>query len=118
MLNLTHADFCDYDYPETDVEPADHYRPGRRRCCTVTWNLAARAGEVVVPGGVRVGAARSVDLPARGRRAPGRDVIDIPGRRPVPEFGGWLSAQSGCHVGADVASACAQQPVRWRSATR
>lgn len=116
VLNLTHADFCDYDYPETDVEPGRITIAPDADGVALSWNpWPARAGEVVVYRVVSAdgsGAAPpSIYRPEAGELLAATSSTSLADGRflssAVRLFEVW------CHVGADVASACAQQPVRW-----
>ncbi len=115
-LNLTHADFCDYDYPETDVEPGRITLTPDADGVALSWDpWPAAHGEVVVYRVVSADGSGatppSIYRPEAGELLAATTATSIADGRflssAVRLFEVW------CHVGPDVASACARQPVRW-----
>ena len=116
LLNLTHRDFCDYDYPETDVEPGRITITGDADGVALSWDpWPAQPGEVVVYR--LVSADGSGAAPPTVYRPEAGELITTTTSTTAAD-GRFLSSavrlfEVWCHVGADVSSACARQPVRW-----
>lgn len=112
VLDLAHADFCSYDFPETDVVPGRIATKATADRVTLCWEpWPAQPGETVVYRVV------STDSDAAPYKPEIGDALVTTTSTSTEDTRFLTSAvrvyQVWCHVGGDLDSARQNQPVQW-----